>query len=253
MTKISIKSSQEINKMRTAGKLTAEVLIMIQEHLIPGITTSEIDNICYNYIIKKQKAIPACLGYNGFPKSICTSINDVVCHGIPSNSQILKNGDIINIDVSIIKNGYHCDASQMFFIGQIDNLARHLCNTTQKSLYKAINLVRPGTRLSEIGKVIQQYVENKKFSVVREYCGHGIGKLFHEPPQILHYNHDDKEFTLKKGMTFTIEPMINVGSKEIECMNDGWTVKTKDHSLSAQYEHTILVTNKGCEILTVLN
>lgn len=252
MNKIPIKNFQEINKMRTAGKLTAEVLNMIEEYLIPGITTAEIDNICYNYITKKQKAIPACLGYNGFPKSICTSVNDVVCHGIPNDSQTLKNGDIINVDVSVIKNGYHGDASKMFLIGKTNNLAYQLCNITKKSLHKAINLIEPGVKLSKIGAIIQKYIENKQFSVVREYCGHGIGRFFHEPPQVLHYYNDDNKLILKEGMIFTIEPMVNSGGKEIKCMNDKWTVKTKDHSLSAQYEHTILVTNEGYEILTLL-
>ncbi|BBI01195.1 methionine aminopeptidase [Buchnera aphidicola (Nipponaphis monzeni)] len=250
MNNISIKNSQEIEKMRISGKLTAEVLEMIEHYLSPGITTSDIDNICYNYIINKQKAIPACLGYNGFPKSICTSVNNVVCHGIPNTSQILKKGDIINIDISIIKNGYHGDSSKMFYIGDISPVANKLCYTTQQSLYTAIKLIKPGIRLFKLGKKIQEYVEKRKFSVVREYCGHGIGKLFHEPPQILHYLGNDNGLTLKTGMTFTIEPMINAGNKEVVCEKDGWTIKTKDQSLSAQYEHTILVTENGCEILT---
>ncbi|CAL4042767.1 Methionine aminopeptidase [Buchnera aphidicola (Anoecia corni)] len=252
MTSTLIKTSQEIKKMRIAGKLTSEVLNMIEPFLIPGISTGEIDRICHNFIIKQQKAIPACLGYNGFPNSICTSINDVVCHGIPSYTEYLKEGDIINIDVAVIKNGYHGDASKMFIIGNTTKQLKKLCRIAENSLSLALEKIKPGVYSSIIGKTIQKYVESNKFSVVRNYCGHGIGKMFHEKPEILHfYNKKIKGIKIKKNMTFTVEPMINIGSHNVQCMQDGWTVKTIDHSYSAQYEHTVLVTEYGCEILTL--
>jgi methionyl aminopeptidase len=246
-----IKTNEEIKKMRIAGKLAAEVLDMIKNHVLPEITTEELNNICHKYITQKQKSIPACLGYNGFPKSICTSINDVVCHGIPNIKQKLKEGDIINIDVAIIYNGYYGDTSRMFILGTPSILSKRVCDVAQESLYLALNTVKPGIPLNKIGQSIEKYVNKQKFSIVREYCGHGIGKNFHEDPQILHYNSKDQSIILKPGMTFTIEPMINAGGNQVRCMKDGWTVKTKDRSLSAQYEHTILVTEDGCEILTL--
>lgn len=251
MKSMLIKNNEEIKKMRKVGKLAAEVLDMIENHIVHNITTEEINQICHNYIIKKQKSIPACLGYNGYPKSICTSVNDVVCHGIPNVKQKLKEGDIINIDVAIIHNGYYSDTSKMFILGKPSILSKRLCHVAQESLYLALNLIKPNMPLYKIGQAIEKYVKKQKFSVVKEYCGHGIGKNFHEEPQILHCDNKDPGIILKPGMTFTIEPMINTGSNQVRCMKDGWTIKTKDHGLSAQYEHTILVTDKNCEILTL--
>lgn len=245
-----IKTPQEIEKMRLAGRLAANVLEMIEPYVKAGTSTGEIDRRCHDYIVDTQRAIPACLGYRGFPKSVCISLNDVVCHGIPSDDKLLKSGDIVNIDVTVIKDGYHGDTSKMFFVGTPSIQAKRLCETTQESLYLALRLVKPGLRLRVLGQEIQKYVEGKNFSVVRDYCGHGIGMLFHEEPQILHYDADDRGVVLQKGMTFTIEPMVNVGNCHVRSMRDGWTVKTKDHSLSAQYEHTVAVIEGGCEILT---
>ncbi|MDE5285530.1 MAG: type I methionyl aminopeptidase, partial [Buchnera aphidicola] len=207
-------------------------------------------DICHEYITYQQKSIPACLGYHGFPKSICISINDVVCHGIPSERTILKEGDIVNIDITVIKNGYHGDTSKMFYVGEIGILAKRLCEVTQESLYKALKIIKPGIKIYKIGEIIQNYAENQNFSVVKEYCGHGIGRNFHELPHILHYKNKNNNMLLEKGMIFTVEPMINAGKASVRCMKDGWTIKTKDRSLSAQYEHTILVTKYGCDILT---
>jgi methionyl aminopeptidase len=246
---IIIKTAEEIEKMRVAGKLAAEVLEMIETHVKPGITTNELDTICHNYIVDVQKAIPAPLNYRGFPKSICTSVNHQVCHGIPSE-RILKNGDIINIDVTVIKDGYHGDTSKMFFVGSASILAQRLTRVTQECLYLGIRLVKPGTYLGSIGTAIQNYAESEGFSVVREYCGHGIGRVFHEELQVLHYSHPGRGIRLVPGMTFTIEPMINAGKRYVKQLPDGWTVVTKDHSLSAQWEHTLLVTETGYEILT---
>lgn len=251
MYKILIKKPEEVQKMRIAGNLAAEVLEMIEQYVIPGITTAELDCLCHNYIVNEQKAISACLGYHGFPNSVCISVNEVVCHGIPKNTKVLKDGDIVNIDVSLIKNGYHSDTSKMFIVGKPTILGKRLCYVAQKSLYLAISIIKPGIRLNTIGSVIQKYVENQRFSVVRQYCGHGIGKKFHEYPQILHYHGDDQKIILKVGMTFTIEPMINAGHYSTITMKDGWTVKTTDCSLSAQYEHTVTVTKEGYEILTL--
>ncbi|AXN02098.1 Methionine aminopeptidase [Candidatus Purcelliella pentastirinorum] len=248
--KINIKNKKEIKKMRKVGKLAAEILDMIEKYVKPGITTEELDNICKNYIKYTQKAKSACLGYHGFPKSICTSINDTVCHGIP-NKTTLKSGDIINIDVSIIKNEYHSDTSKMFFVGKIKKKNEYLCKIAKKSLYNALKIIKPNIYIEDIGYNIQKYVESKKFTIVREYCGHGIGRKFHEQPQVLHYKTTNNQIKLKPGMIFTIEPMINMGTEKTKIMQDGWTVKTKDSNLSAQYEHTILVTNFGCEILTL--
>lgn len=248
---ITIKTQDEIEKMRIAGRLAAEVLQMIEPYVKPGITTGELDRICHNYMTQTQQAIPATLGYHGFPKSVCISLNEVVCHGIPCDDKILKEGDIANIDVTVIKDHYHGDTSKMFMVGKPSILGERLCRITQESLYLALRVVKPGIRLRHIGKVIQQYVESNSFSVVREYCGHGIGRNFHEAPQVLHYDADDGNVILQAGMTFTIEPMVNAGDYRVRRMGDGWTVKTKDRSLSAQYEHTILVTDTGCEVLTL--
>jgi len=245
-----IKTESEIKKMRKSGKLTAEVLEMIGKYLQPDINTEEINQICHDYIIYEKKATSACLGYHGFPKSICVSINDVVCHGIPNKKQILKEGDIVNIDISIVKNNYYTDASKMFFIGNTSILSKRLCKVARESLYKSLQFIKPGIKLYKIGEIIQNYVESNHFSVVKEYCGHGIGRTFHEKPHVLHYKNKENDIILKKGMIFTIEPMINAGKPEVKCMEDGWTIKTKDGSLSAQYEHTILVTDNGCDVLT---
>jgi methionyl aminopeptidase len=248
---VHIKSTAEIEKMRVAGRLAAEVLEMIGPHVQAGITTDELNTICHDYIINVQKAIPAPLNYRGFPKSICTSVNHVVCHGIPGDKK-LKNGDIINIDVTVIKDGYHGDTSKMFQVGEVSILAKRLCQITYECMYKGISVVKPGARIGDIGHAIQKHAESNHFSVVREYCGHGIGLVFHEEePQILHYGEAATGMSLKPGMTFTIEPMINAGKKEIKHLPDNWTVVTKDHSLSAQWEHTVLVTETACEILTL--
>ncbi len=248
---ISIKTKEDIQKMCIAGHLAAEVLEIIEPYIKSGVSTGELDNICHSYIVEKQHAIPACLNYLSFPKSICTSVNDVICHGIPSYEKILKEGDIINIDVTVIKNGFHGDTSKMFIVGKPTIQGDRLCKITRESLYLALKIIKPGIRLRTIGKTIQQFVEQHHFFVVREYCGHGIGKIFHEKPQVLHYDADDGGVILKKGMTFTIEPMINTNDRRIRIMKDGWTVKTKDRGLSAQYEHTLAVTDDGCRILTL--
>ncbi len=246
---VTIKTPEEIQKMRVAGRLAAQVLEMIGPEVKPGITTDTLNHLCHDYIVNTQKAIPAPLNYKGFPKSICTSVNHVVCHGIPGD-KTLKSGDIINIDITVIKDGYHGDTSRMFFVGEPPIRARRLCEVSHESMYRGIRMVRPGARLGDIGHAIQKYVESKGFSVVREYCGHGIGRGFHEDPQVLHYGKPDTGMEILEGMTFTIEPMVNVGKKETRLMGDGWTVITRDKSLSAQWEHTILVTADGHEILT---
>jgi methionyl aminopeptidase len=247
---VTIKTPEEINNMRVAGKLAAEVLVMISEHVKPSITTDDLNNICHDYIINKQKAIPAPLNYRGFPKSICTSLNHQVCHGIPSNRR-LKNGDILNIDVTVIKNGYHGDSSMMFCVGKPSVKAKRLIDITYQAMKIGIDMVRPGIYLGDIGYTIQRFVERNHYSVVREYCGHGIGLNFHEDPQILHYGKPGTGMALLPGMTFTIEPMVNIGKRHVKLLPDKWTVVTKDHSLSAQWEHTILVTEFGHEVLTL--
>ena len=249
---IDIKTSEEILKMRVAGKLAAEVLEMIGEHVKPGVSTGKLDRICYDFITKEQKAIPAPLNYNGFPKSICTSVNHVICHGIPNDQKILKSGDIVNIDITVIKNKFHGDTSKMFLVGNTPEHAKRLVRVTQECLYKAIELVRPGATLGDLGHVIQQHAEAHNYSIVREYCGHGIGRVFHEDPQVLHYGRPNQGIEIKEGMTFTIEPMLNAGSRHTKLSKkDGWTVTTKDRRLSAQWEHTLAVTDIGCEILTL--
>ena len=248
---VDIKSESDIRKMRVAGKLAADVLTMIGEYVKSGISTGELDKICHDYIINHQKAIPAPLNYRGFPKSICTSVNHQVCHGIPSNEKILKDGDIVNIDVTVIKDGFHGDTSKMFLVGKSSILAERLCRVTRECMIEAINIVKPGLHIGDIGAVIEEHAHNNNFSVVRDYCGHGIGKNFHEMPQILHYGNRNTGMKLLEGMTFTIEPMINEGRYKTKVLNDGWTVVTQDRSLSAQWEHTVLVTKNGSEILTL--
>lgn len=253
---VTIKTPEDIEKMRIAGRLAAEVLEMIAEHVKPGVTTEELDRICHEHIVNVQGAIPAPLNYGGapgrmpFPKSICTSLNHVVCHGIP-NDKPLKDGDVMNIDITVIKDGYYGDTSRMFMIGNVPEWADRLSRVTQECMYLGIEQVRPGARLGDIGAVIQKHAEKQGFSVVREYCGHGIGKVFHEEPQVLHYGRAGTGLELKEGMTFTIEPMINQGRPETRLLGDGWTAITKDRKLSAQWEHTILVTADGYEILTL--
>ncbi|MCK5663287.1 MAG: type I methionyl aminopeptidase [Thiotrichaceae bacterium] len=247
---VQIKSANQIEKMRIAGKLAADVLDMIAPHVIAGITTDELDQICHTYIVDVQEAIPAPLNYHGFPKSICTSVNHQVCHGIPSNKK-LKKGDIVNIDITVIKDGFHGDTSKMFLIGKPNVATQRLCDSAQTALYIGINMVKPGIKLGDIGHAIQNYSEAQHYSVVREYCGHGIGEEFHEEPQVLHYGKADTGITLKEGMCFTIEPMINQGKRHIKVLPDKWTVITKDHKLTAQWEHTLLVTANGVDILTL--
>ncbi|PHS70948.1 MAG: type I methionyl aminopeptidase [Methylophaga sp.] len=247
---VSIKTASEIKKMRVAGRLAAEVLTMIEPYVKAGITTDELNTICHDYIINVQQAIPAPLNYHGFPKSICTSVNHVICHGIPGHKK-LKDGDIINIDITVIKDDYHGDTSKMFYVGTASILAQRLCTHAREAMLIGIDMVKPGIQLGDIGHAIQKHAEAQNFSVVREYCGHGIGQVFHEDPQVLHYGEPGTGLTLEAGMTFTIEPMINVGKRQIKQLPDGWTVVTKDRSLSAQWEHTILVTNDGHDILTL--
>lgn len=247
---ISIKTEDEVAKMRIAGKLASDVLVMIEPHVKPGVTTDDLNQICHDFIVNEQDAIPAPLNYKGFPKSICTSVNHQVCHGIPSPKK-LKKGDIVNIDITVIKDGYHGDTSKMFFVGKATVPAKRICEIAHKALYIGVSMVKPGIKLGDIGHAIQQHVESQYASVVREYCGHGIGKEFHEDPQVLHYGKPDTGVELKKGMTFTIEPMVNLGKRHIRTLPDEWTIVTKDHKLSAQWEHTLLVTADGVEVLTL--
>jgi len=249
---VTIKTPDEIEKMRVAGRLAAQVLHMIGPHVEPGVTTEELDRICHDYIVNDLDSIPAPLNYRGFPKSVCTSVNHVVCHGIPG-PKTLKKGDIINIDITVIKDGYHGDTSKMFYVGEPTIQGRRVSEIAHECMARGIEVVRPGTRLGDIGHVIQTYAEGNGCSVVREYCGHGIGRGFHEDPQVLHYGRSGTGMELEPGMTFTIEPMINAGRRETKLLKDNWTVVTKDHSLSAQWEHTILVTDDGHEVLTRLD
>ena len=246
-----IKTPDEIQKMRVAGKLAAQVLDMIGEYVVKGVTTDEFNTICHNYIVDVQKGIPASLNYGHppFPKSVCTSVNHVICHGIPSDKK-LKDGDSVNIDVTVIKDGYHGDSSKMFVVGKPSILTERLIKVTQECLYKAIEIVKPGTTLGDIGHIIQQHAEAHNYSIVREFCGHGIGATFHEEPQVVHYGRPGTGDVLEAGMCFTIEPMINAGKRNSKILPDQWTVVTKDRSLSAQWEHTLLVTDNGVEILT---
>lgn len=249
---VTIKTPEEIEKMRIAGKLASQVLEMIEPHVVPGVTTNELNQICHDYIVNEQGAIPAPLNYGNppFPKSICTSVNAQVCHGIPSDKK-LKKGDTVNIDVTVIKNGYHGDTSRMYFVGDVAAPAKRLSNIAQIAMYIGIDMVKPGVKLGDIGNAIQTYAEAQHTSVVREYCGHGIGATFHEEPQILHYGKAGTGMEIQEGMTFTIEPMINLGKRHTRILGDQWTVVTKDRSLSAQWEHTVLVTADGYEILTL--
>ena len=248
---ITIKSQEEIDKMRVAGKLAAEVLEMIEPHVRAGVTTDELNTICAEYTDKVQNAISAPLNYHGFPKSICTSVNHIVCHGIPNDTP-LKDGDIVNIDITVIKDGYHGDTSKMFLIGEVSPEDRRLCRITQEALYAGLKKVKPGVAFGEIGTAIQKFIKKSgRFGIVKEYCGHGIGKEFHEEPQIVHYKNNERE-KMKAGMCFTVEPMINMGkSGTVLDKEDNWTVYTVDGKKSAQWEHTIVVTQTGCEILTL--
>jgi methionyl aminopeptidase len=253
---VTIKNPEEQGLMLEAGRAAASVLSMIAPHVKPGVTTETLNRLCHDFIVNELKGIPAPLNYGGgggrppFPKSICTSVNHVVCHGIPGEKQ-LKRGDTVNVDVTVIKNGFHGDTSQMFTAGEPSVLARRLIEVTREAMFAGIRKVRPGARLGDIGYAVQQVAEGSGFSVVREYCGHGIGRIFHEDPQILHYGRPGTGLELVPGMTFTVEPMLNAGRPEVRLLPDGWTVVTKDHSLSAQWEHTVLVTNTGYQILTL--
>jgi methionyl aminopeptidase len=247
---VTIKTPAEQDKMRAAGRLAASVLDMIEPYVQPGVTTEELDKRCHDFIVDELKSIPANLGYRGFPKTVCTSVNHVVCHGIPGEKR-LKNGDIVNIDVTVIRDGFHGDTSRMYFAGTPPVLARRLSETCHEAMWRGIRIVKPGAHLGDIGHAIQTYAESHNFSVVREYCGHGIGRIYHEDPQVLHYGKPDLGMELVEGMTFTIEPMINAGRRDVRLLGDGWTVVTKDQSLSAQWEHTILVTRGGYEVLTL--
>jgi methionyl aminopeptidase len=246
----TIKTLEEQRKMREAGRLAAEVLDMIGEHVVPGVTTEELDRICHDHIVKVQQAIPANLNYRGFPKTLCTSVNHVVCHGIP-NDKRLKAGDIINIDVTVIRDGFHGDTSRMYFVGRPQTHAQRLVEACFEGMWRGIEQVRPGARLGDIGHAIQSFVEERGYAVVREYCGHGIGLIYHEDPQVLHFGQPGTGIELRPGMTFTIEPMINAGQRHVKLLSDGWTVVTRDHSLSAQWEHTVLVTDTAVEVLTL--
>jgi methionyl aminopeptidase len=247
---ITIKTPEEQDKMRVAGRLAAQVLDMIGSHVRAGVSTEELDRICHEYIVGELQAIPAPLNYRGFPKSICTSINHVVCHGIPSD-RALKNGDIVNVDITVIKDGFHGDTSRMFFVGEPSIIAERLTRVCFEAMWRGIRTIRGGVRLGDVGHAIQTFVEEQRFSVVREYCGHGIGRVFHEDPQVLHYGKPGTGAELVPGMTITVEPMVNAGKRDVKLLSDGWTVVTKDHSLSAQWEHTVLVTDHGYEVLTL--
>ncbi len=247
---VEIKSAQDLEGMRVAGKLAAEVLAMLNDYIKPGVSTEELDRRAYEHIVNVQKAVPANVGYHGFPKTLCTSVNQVICHGIPNEGKLLKDGDIINLDVTVIKNGWHGDTSRMYIAGTPSVLAKRLVDNAFESMMCGIRVVRPGATLGDIGHAIQHHAETAGFSIVREYCGHGIGKIYHDEPQVLHYGKPGTGLVLKQGMTFTIEPMVNAGKPQTRQLPDGWTVVTKDHSLSAQWEHTLVVTDDGYEILT---
>ncbi len=249
-SRVSVKTAAEQDAMRLAGRLTAEVLDMIGPHVVAGVATDELDRICHDYIVNVQKAVPAPLDYRGFPKSICTSVNHVVCHGIPGDRR-LKQGDIVNIDVTVIKDGFHGDSSRMFCVGRVPPHVQRLVDVTYEAMWLGIGTVRAGSQLGDIGASIQAFVEANHYSVVREYCGHGIGRGFHEDPQVVHYGTAGTGMRFVPGMTFTIEPMVNAGRREVRLLPDGWTVVTRDHTLSAQWEHTILVTESGFEVLTL--
>jgi methionyl aminopeptidase len=250
-SQVTIKTPAQQDQMRTAGRLAADVLDMIGPYVVPGVTTDELNARCHEYIVNVQQAVPAPLNYRGFPKSICTSVNHVVCHGIPSPDKRLKQGDIINVDVTVIKDGWHGDTSRMYPVGKIAPSAQRLIDITHEAMWIGIRQVRPGAHLGDIGAAIQGFVEPQHLSIVREYCGHGIGQIFHEDPQVLHYGERGTGVQLLPGMTFTVEPMVNAGKRHVRLLPDGWTVITKDHSLSAQWEHTVLVTDTGYEVLTL--
>jgi methionyl aminopeptidase len=247
---VTVKTPEQIEKMRVAGRLAAEVLAMLVPHVKAGVSTEELDRLAHDHIVDVQGAVPANVGYKGFPKTLCTSVNHVICHGIPNPGKVLKDGDIVNIDVTVIKDGWHGDTSRMYFVGEPPVLARRLVETTLEAMLRGIGVVRPGATLGDIGHAIQKHAEGQGFSVVREYCGHGIGRIFHEDPQVLHYGKPGTGLELVPGMTMTVEPMINAGKPQTRVLPDGWTVVTRDHSLSAQWEHTVLVTPDGHEILT---
>ena len=247
---VTIKTADEQDKMRVAGRLAADVLDMIGDYVKPGVTTGELDRICHDYITGVQGAIPAPLNYRGFPKSICTSVNHVVCHGIPGDRR-LKAGDAVNIDVTVIKDGFHGDTSRMFFVGKPGIQAQRLAEVAFEAMWLGIEQLAPGKHLGDVGAAVQHHVEKNRFSIVREYCGHGIGRVFHEDPQVLHYGTPGTGMELRAGMTLTVEPMVNAGKPAVKLLPDGWTVVTKDHSLSAQWEHTVLVTETGHEVLTL--
>ncbi len=248
---VSIKSPQDIEKMRVAGHLAADVLKLIASYVEPGVTTQQLNDICHEYMVNEQNCIPAPLNYRGFPRSICTSVNHVVCHGIPSEKK-LKTGDIINIDITVIKDGFHGDTSRMFIVGKPTIQGQRLTRIAYECMKIGIEMIKPGIRLGDIGHAIQSHAEKHNCSIVREYCGHGIGKMFHEDPQVLHFGSPGTGLVLEPGMTFTIEPMVNLGKRNVKLLPDEWTVITKDHSLSAQWEHTNLVTDDGFEVLTLL-
>lgn len=252
---VSIKNEVDIEKMRVAGRLASEVLDYITPYVKPGVTTEELDKLCHDYMVNVQHTIPAPLnyappGHRPYPKSICTSVNHQICHGVPG-PKVLKNGDIVNLDITVIKDGYHGDTSRMFCVGEPSIQARRLCDITYECMWLGIAKVKPGATLGDIGHAIQVHAEKHGFSIVREFCGHGIGTKFHEDPQVLHYGRPGMGLKLQAGMIFTIEPMVNAGKRDIKQLGDGWTIVTKDHSLSAQWEHTVLVTDRGYEVLTV--
>ena len=251
--KINLKNKDQIAQMRIAGQLAAEVLVMITPFVIPGVSTEELDQRCHDFIVNEQNAIPANVGYSGYKKTICSSVNQVICHGIPSEKKILKDGDILNIDVTVIRDGWHGDTSKMFMIGKTQPHNERLVKVTQECLYKAIDVVKPGAHLGDIGAAIQEHAQKNHYSVVEDYCGHGIGQVYHEDPQILHYGKAGRGLEIQEGMCFTIEPMINQGSKYPKILSDGWTVETKDGRNSAQWEHTLAVTASGVEVLTKRN
>ena len=247
----SLKSVKDIEKMKIAGQKAASVLEMLTEHVVPGVTTGELDQLAFDYITEELKCIPANIGYSGFPKTLCTSINNVICHGIPSEAKALKNGDIVNIDVTVIDDGWHGDTSRMYLVGKEPAHAKRLVDVTKDCLFAGINEVKPGATLGDVGFAIQALAEKNHYSVVRDYCGHGIGQTYHEEPQVMHYGQKGEGLKLEEGMCFTIEPMINLGTHHSKVLNDGWTVVTKDGKLSAQWEHTVAVTKDGHEILTL--
>ena len=248
--KVSIKSEQDIEKLRISGRLAAQVLQMIGEHVKPGVTTEYLDDLCHDYIVNTLKVIPANVGYHGYTKTTCISPNEVVCHGIPSSKTILKDGDIINIDVAVIKDGFYGDTSRMYFVGHVKPEAKKLVDTTYEAMRAGIHAVKPGATLGDIGYAIQSVAHREGFSIVREYCGHGIGQVYHEQPSVLHYGQPGQGLVLKKGMVFTIEPMVNAGKARVKELKDGWTVVTTDKSLSAQWEHMVAVTDTGFEVLS---